>query len=406
MTVALILPVAACVFSLGVGLWVICSQLMTEDIPAEVDNPWKLRIFSYIFQLMMTWGMIFEKLGFCYRTEFVSFLHDLPPLKKHPGVVVTDLHFGTIPVKLYRPETPSSRPRPGVIFFHGGGSVVGSLKTHHNFCSHLCKKSDSVVLAVRYHKSPRHKFPQMMKDCTVATIHFLKSLDLCGVDPARVIVCGDSVGGGLAALTCQLFVNRPDLPKIRAQILIYAVLQALDFQSPSFQQNRNIPMLTWDFAFYCWCSYLDISPTWKSIVEKGAHLPPEVWEKYRKWLGPENIPERFKKRGYQSKPFEPVNEDAYLETRLARQWTCSPLIAEDNIVSQLPEACIVSCEYDLLCDHSLLYKKRLEDLGVPVTWHHVENGFHGMLTNIEKGFFHFPSSLRILDVIVDFIKGL
>ncbi|KAM6174135.1 arylacetamide deacetylase-like 3 [Erethizon dorsatum] len=327
-------------------------------------------------------------------------------VKKHPGVVVTDLCFGTIPVKLYRPETCSSTPRPGVIFYHGGGTTLGSLKTHHGFCAHLCKKSDSVVLAVAYRKSPKYKFPGMTRDCTAATIHFLKSLDTYGVDPARVIVCGDSVGGGIAATICQIFVNRPDLPKIRAQILLYAGLQALDFQSPSFQQNRNIPMLTWNFAFYCLCCHLDICPSWKSTVEKGAHLPPEVWEKYEKWLGPENIPERFKKRGYQSRPREPVNENAYLEIRVVTDWTCSPLIAGDDIVSQLPEACIVSCEYDLLRDHSLLYKKRLEDLGVPVTWHHIENGFHGVLTNIEKGFFYFPCSMRILDMTVNFIKGL
>lgn len=71
--------------------------------------------------------MIFEKLGLCGRTEFVSFVHDLKPLKKYPGVVVTDLRFGTIPVKLYRPETPSSSPRTGIVFYHGGGTVLGSL---------------------------------------------------------------------------------------------------------------------------------------------------------------------------------------------------------------------------------------------------------------------------------------
>ncbi|EHB07258.1 Arylacetamide deacetylase-like 3 [Heterocephalus glaber] len=406
MTVALTLLTAAGVFSLGVGLWVICSQLATVDIPAGIDQPFKLRIFSYIFQLLITWGMIFEKLGICHATEFVSFMHDLPPLKKHPGVVVTDLHFGTIPVKLYKPEVPSSSPRPGVVFYHGGGTVLGSLKTHHDFCSHLCKNSDSVVLAVKYRKSPKYKFPVMTNDCIAATIHFLKSLDAHGVDPARVVLCGDSVGGGVATLICQIFVNRPDLPKIRAHILIYAMLQALHFQSPSYQQNRNIPLLTWNFVFYCWCHHMDISPSWKSAVERGGHLPPEIWEKYRKWLGAENIPERFKKRGYQSRPLEPLNENTYLEAKMVLHWTCSPLITGDDIVSQIPEACIVSCEYDLLLDDSLLYKKRLEDLKVPVTWHHIENGFHGVLTTIEKGFFHFPCSVRILDLVVNFIKGL
>ena len=203
----------------------------------------------------------------------------------------------------------------------------------------------------------KHRFPVIVRDSMVATIHFLKSLNTYGADPARVVVCGDSVGGGMATIICQNLVDSSDLPKIRAQILIYAALQALDFQPPSYQQNKNVPLLRQNLAFYCWCGYLDISPSWKSTILKGAYLPAEVWEKYRKWLGAENIPEKFKKRGYM--PHEPLNETAYLETNIILDLTNSPLIADAEVVSQLPKACIMSCEYDILQDHSLLYKKRL-----------------------------------------------
>ncbi|XP_008847256.1 arylacetamide deacetylase-like 3 [Nannospalax galili] len=401
-----LLAAAATAFSLGVLLWVICRHFWTEYIPAGISHPVKLRILSCLLQLSMTWGVIFEKLGLCYAPQFASFLHDLQPLKKDPDVVVIDLHFGTIPVKLYCPKAPSPTPRPGIIFFHGGGTILGSLRTHHGICLRLSKDSDSVVLAVGYRKSPMYKFPVMRVDCEAATTHFLKSLHVYGVDPARVVVCGDSVGGGIATVICQMFVKRPDLPRIRAQILIYSALQAIDFQCPSYQQNSNIPLLSWNFAFYCWHCHLDVNPSWKSVIKRGSHLPPEVWEKYRKWLGSENIPERFKKHGYQPVPLEPVNEDAYLETSVILDSTCSPLIADDDIVCQLPETCIVSCEYDLLRDHSLLYKKRLEDLGVPVTWHHMEDGFHGVLNTLDFGFLSFPCSTRILNVITQFIRGL
>lgn len=207
-------------------------------------------------------------------------------------------------------------------------------------------------------------------------------------------------------IVCQKLLDYPDIPKIRAQILVYPFLHALDFQSPSYQQNQNIPMLSRDFAFYCCRIYLDINPFWKSTVMKGAHLPPEIWEKYRKWLGVENIPERFKKRGYRPMPPEPLNEAAYLETNLILDLMNSPLIAEDEVMSQLPEACIVSCEYDVLRDHSLLLKKRLEDLGVPVTWHHMEDGFHGVLSTLNMGYLQFPCSMRILNAIVHFLKEL
>ncbi|XP_029801990.1 arylacetamide deacetylase-like 3 [Suricata suricatta] len=350
--------------------------------------------------------MIFEKLRICSMPQFVRFIHDLWPLKEDPDVLVTDLYYGTIPVKLYQPKVSSCVPRPGIVFYHGGGGVLGTLKTHHVICCRLSKQSGSVVLAVGYRSPPQHKFPVATRDCIAATIHFLKSLNVYGVDPDRVVVCGDSVGGGLAMTICQKFLGRPDLPKIRAQILIYAVLQALDFQSPSYQQNKNIPMLSWNFTFYCWSLYLDINPSWKSTVMKGAHLPAEIWEKYRKWLGAENIPERFKKRSYQPVLREPLNEAAYLETNIALDLMNSPLIAEDEVMSRLPETCIVSCEYDLVRDSSLLLKKRLEDLGVPVTWHHMEDGFHGVLNTLDMGYLQSPCSTRILNAVVHFVNEL
>uniref|UniRef100_A0A8C0QHV6 Alpha/beta hydrolase fold-3 domain-containing protein n=1 Tax=Canis lupus familiaris TaxID=9615 RepID=A0A8C0QHV6_CANLF len=375
MALLLLVLQAACAFSLGVGLWVVCSHLLRADVPAAVGHPVRLRVLHCLLELLITWGMILEKLRICSMPQFVRFVHDLVPLKEDPDVVVTDLLFGTVPVKLYQPKGLSCTPRPGIVFYHGGGAVMGSLKTHYAICCHLCKKSGSVVLAVGYRKLPQHKFPAALTDCFAATTHFLKSLNVYGVDPDRVVVCGDSVGGAVATL-------------------------------PSYQQNKNVPLASRDFAFYCWHRYLDIKPSWKSTVLKGAHLPAEVWEKYRKWLGTENIPERFKKRPYRPVLPEPLNEAAYLETSLALDLLNSPLIAEDEVISQLPEACIVSCEYDLLRDDSLLYKKRLEDLGVPVTWYHMEDGFHGVLSTLDMGCLQFPCSTRILDSLVHFLKRL
>ncbi|XP_007538624.2 arylacetamide deacetylase-like 3 [Erinaceus europaeus] len=402
----LLLLLSACVFFVGVPLWVVFSHFFTVDIPADIKQTVKLRILHCAFQLTLTWGTILEKLRICSMPQFIRFVHDLIPLKTDPAVVVTDLCFGTIPVKLYQPKASSSTLKTGIVYYHGGGGVLGSTRTHHGICRLLSKESDSVVVSVGYRQTPNFKFPVGTVDCISATIHFLRSLDTYGVDPNRVVVCGDSVGGGVSVVVCQKLMHCSDLPKIRAHIVIYAALQGLDFQSPSYQQNRRIPLLTLDFAFYCWSTYLNVSPVWKNAILGGAHIPPKVWEKYRKWLGPENIPEKFKKRGYRLIPKEPLNEDTYQEACLSLHGTISPLLADDAVVSRLPEACIVSCEYDLLLDHSLLYKKRLQDLGVPVTWYHMEDGFHGVLSTIEMKYLHFPCSRRILNTVVHFIKGL
>lgn len=72
-------------------------------------------------------GTIFEKLGIWTMPEFVRFMHDLKPVKEDPDVVTTHLCFGTIPVRLYQPKVASCTPRRGIVFYHGGGAVFGSL---------------------------------------------------------------------------------------------------------------------------------------------------------------------------------------------------------------------------------------------------------------------------------------
>ncbi|KAG8505603.1 Arylacetamide deacetylase-like 3, partial [Galemys pyrenaicus] len=287
MLVILLLPffLLACVILAMVSLWVFCVEFLTVHVPASISHPLRLRLLHCFFQLLILWGNVLEKLRICSMPWFLRFTQDLLPLRNDPDVVVTDLCFGTIPVRLYQPKAASCSPRPGIVFYHGGGGIMGSLKTHHGICRQLCKETNSVVLSVGYRLMPEVKFPVISRDCICATIHFLKSLKLYGVDPACVVVYGDSVGGGIALAVCQNLLCYPDLPKIRAQVLIYPALQGINFQCPSYQQNKNSPMLKLDYTLSWLCSYLSINPAWKNTMLQNAHLPPEVWAKYQKWLG-------------------------------------------------------------------------------------------------------------------------
>ncbi|XP_027699779.1 arylacetamide deacetylase-like 4 isoform X2 [Vombatus ursinus] len=338
--------------------------------------------------------------------KFIRFLHDSIPRKKDPNVVVTELRIGTIPVRLYKPKAPSGRPRCGIIFFHGGGGLFGSLKLYNNLCCYLSRESDSVVMSVGYRMLPDHRYPSPFYDCISTTIHFLRTLETFEVDPSRVIMCGDSAGGTSATSVCQTLVTQPDLPKIRAQILIYPYLQGFNFQLPSYQQNKYIPFLSWNTVISCMFRYLDIHPSWETTILNGSHVPPEMRKKSEERINVRNIPERFKERGYQYLSPGPFNEIAYLETKQMLWTVNSPLIADDDIIAQLPETLLVSCEFDILRDEALLYKKRLEDQGVPVSWHHIEDGFHGVMLSFDTKPFFFPCSLRILNIVVHFIKDL
>ncbi|OBS57271.1 hypothetical protein A6R68_11605, partial [Neotoma lepida] len=383
-----------CLLVLGVNVWVLIDHLLTIDVPPTIMHPTKLRILHYFFHLIITWGNILEKMNICSMPYFVCFIQDRFVSKKNLGVFVKDLRFGTVPVRLFQPKAASSKPRRGIIFIHGGGAVLGSLDSYHNLCAFLARETDSVLLSVGYRKLPYNHHPSSLYDCLSASIHFLKSLKAYGVDPSRVVICGDSIGGTATVVITQTLVGREDLPKIRAQILIYPILQSLYFQFPSNLQNANFPFLTKDFMINCLCRYLAIDPSWKDAILTGACMPPSAWKKYEKWLSPDNIPKMFRSKYQQPESLAPFNEAAYLETKHTMNVDISPLIADDKIIAQVPEAFVVTLQWDILRDDALLYKKRLEDQGVPVTWYHAD-GFHGCAILFDKKFFSFPCSLDV-----------
>uniref|UniRef100_A0A8C8TX90 AADACL4 family member 1 n=1 Tax=Peromyscus maniculatus bairdii TaxID=230844 RepID=A0A8C8TX90_PERMB len=399
-----LLLATVCLLVLGVHVWVLVDHLLTIDVPPTITHPLKFRTLHYLFHLAITWGTILEKMNICSMPSFFCFIQDILVSKKSLGVFVKDLRFGTIPVRLFQPKAASSKPRRGIIFYHGGGAVLGSLDGYHNLCTFLARETDSVLLSVGYRKLPYYHHPPLC-DCMNASIHFLKSPEAYGVDPSQVVLCGDSIGGAAAVIIAQTLVGRADLPKIRAQILIYPVLQTLYFQSPSKLQNANVPFLTKDFMMNCLCKYLAIDPSWKDAMLTGACMPPSVWKKYEKWLGPDNIPKMFRSKYQQPESPAPFNEAAYLETKHTLNTDISPLIADDKIIAQVPEAFIVTLQWDFIRDDALLYKKRLEDQGVPVTWYHVD-GFHGCAIFFDNKFFSFPCSLDVVNAVVSYIKGL
>uniref|UniRef100_A0A8C4KL27 Arylacetamide deacetylase-like 4 n=1 Tax=Dromaius novaehollandiae TaxID=8790 RepID=A0A8C4KL27_DRONO len=321
--------------------------------------------------------------GICSQITFGRYMRRGRRLAEDPKLFIQDLQFKKVPVRVYQPKAPSDGRRRGIIFFHGGGWVFGSLgKIFAGVCRYISRESESVVVSVEYRLAPEHKYPAAYEDCLHATVHFMKNLEHYGVDPARIIVSGDSAGGNLAAAVSQTLASRPDLPKLRAQILIYPGLQALDFNLPSYQQNRGVPLLFRERAAFFALQYLNGDASHVEEVLEGSHIPADIRLKYRKWVSPDNIPEQFKVRGY--KPHVPHEFKA-------------------EVFEKAKESLSPTC-YNVLRDDGLLYKKRLEDNGVPVTWYHLEDGFHGIISLHDYGGFSFPAGKRGLDSIVNFIK--
>ncbi|XP_006005247.1 arylacetamide deacetylase-like 4 [Latimeria chalumnae] len=390
-------------------LGVAYSEFTNSEIPPGVAHPGRLRLIHGLLIGIAIVGKIMEKMGTWSQVGFGRYMRDHVFARKggeDTQLIIKDLQFEGVPVRAYQPKTPNAGKRRGVMFFHGGGWMFGSINSYDSFCRYVAKETESVVVSVEYHLSPEHRYPIQFEDCLNSTLHFVNSSENYGVDDARIIISGDSAGGNLAAAVCQRLVSRTDLNPVCAQILIYPGLQAVDFKLPSYVQNHSVPILYRLRAIFYFLHYINGEVTLMEDVLAGHHVPVEMKIKYRKWLGPDNIPEEFKTRGFTPSVATAHDEEVYELVQEAFEPTVSPLLAEDATIRKLPHAYILTCEYDVLRDDGLLYKKRLEDNDVPVTWYHIKDGFHGILSYFDWGFLSFPSAKTAIDDIVSFIKTI
>lgn len=226
---------------------------------------------------------------------------------------------GEIPVRVYTPQ--GTAPFPLLVFFHGGGWVVGDIDTHDGLCRSLANGAGCVVASVDYRLAPEHPFPAAPEDCYAATQWVAENVASLHGDPAHIAVGGDSAGGNLAAVVSLMARDRGG-PALDFQLLIYPATD-LRMQSPSIDENAEGYMLT-----------------------KRSML----------WY-----------RGHY------LASDADITNPLA-----SPLLAEN--LSGLPPALIITAEYDPLRDEGEQYAQRLTSAGVPVTISRYSGMIHGFLS--------------------------
>jgi acetyl esterase len=136
--------------------------------------------------------------------------------------LVLETATGPLKARHYAPESQGQR-RPLLVFFHGGGFVLGDLDTHDPACRLLCRHAEVHVLAVEYRLAPEHRFPAALEDARAAFAWACEHAEALGADPARIAVGGDSAGGNLSAALSQLAV-RDGGPAPVLQLLLYPAL--------------------------------------------------------------------------------------------------------------------------------------------------------------------------------------
>ena len=246
---------------------------------------------------------------------------------------------GEIPVRVYTPN--GSAPFPVLVYFHGGGWVIGSIETHDPICRTLANAARCIVVSVEYRRAPEHTYPAAADDAYAATAWAFEQATTFDGDPARIAVGGDSAGGNLAAVVTQMVRDR-GAPSPIFQLLVYPVMD-YDFSTSSYRDNADGYFLTQATMRWFWKLYL-------ANEADGTH------------------------------PY------------------ASPLRAPD--VSGLPPGLVITAEDDPLRDEGEAYAARLRDAGVSMATSRYDGMVHGffhmtrLLPQAKRGIDEAAAALR------------
>jgi acetyl esterase/lipase len=184
---------------------------------------------------------------------------------------------GVITLRTYSPLDEPAARLPGMMFFHGGGGVAGSLETHDGLCRRLANESGCRVVAVDYRLAPEHPFPSGLNDCVAALRHVASHADAFGIDARRLGVAGDATGASLAAALCLIARDRKG-PAIAFQLLLCPILDVHDVgmsrHEGTFGDGLDGQALRRDLELYC--PGIDLSDPHMSplLAENLFDLPP------------------------------------------------------------------------------------------------------------------------------------
>lgn len=236
--------------------------------------------------------------------------------------------LGDIPIRIYKPVHNHNSKLPILVYYHGGGWVIGDLDTHDSVCRTLTNEAECIVVSVDYRLGPEHKFPAAVEDSFAALEWVAEHAESFGGDRERIAVGGDSAGGNLATVV-SIMAKEKQAPNIVFQLLIYPSTGV--GQTKSYEENGEGLFLTKDLM---------------------------------KWF----------RKHYMNSPSDAKNP--YF----------SPYLYED--VSGLPPALIMTAEYDPLRDDGKAYADKLKAAGVEVEYVDYPGMIHGFVTLanvIDKG---------------------
>jgi acetyl esterase len=292
------------------------------------------------------------------RAERAEMMARFVPMPEYAGVhveqraIVVDDGAGgrEMAVRVYRPAG-SLGTLPVVVYFHGGGFVMGTLETHDPYCRGLTVEAGVMVVSVDYRLAPEHKFPAGVEDCFAATEWVLEHVEELGGDGRRVFVAGDSAGATMATVVALLLRDRivkdKGLKTLAGQILLYPVTRYCDPPTVSYVEMAQGYGLTRKGMEWLWGQYLN-------------------------------------------------------DASEAKDFRAAPLMAAS--LAGLPRAFVVTAEYDVLRDEGQAYARRMEAEGVDVTHVLAEGMNHAFAASADE-FPFLPQAKELLRRVAGWIAA-
>lgn len=164
---------------------------------------------------------------------------------------------GPVPLRIY--TNWADGQSPVILYFHGGGWVIGDLETHHPFCQELARRTASTVVAVDYRLAPEHPYPASTEDCLAAARWLTVNLDSVGPNNGRLVIAGDSAGGNLTAATC-LALEGEAREKLAGAITLYPAVDHYSNPQPSHRERARAKPLTMNIMSWFWDTWLGATP--------------------------------------------------------------------------------------------------------------------------------------------------
>lgn len=249
-------------------------------------------------------------------TKAVSKFGSRITVKKTENKII-EINGRGIPVRIYSDHEGTDLPI--FVFYHGGGWVTGDLDTHDSVCRQIAKNTKTLVVSVDYRLAPEHPYPEPLEDAYDALLWISQYGDTIGGDQSNIILGGDSAGGNLAAAVV-LKARNENGPKIKAQVLIYPVIQLASLDTESYSNFRS-----------------------------GYFLTKKKMEDYIKYYVPD----------------ERMRSEAYV----------SPIMAKN--FADLPPTLILTAAFDPLRDEGEAYGEKLKEAGVVTTIIRYKGTIHG-----------------------------